>query len=181
METYICIGKCVPTPASLSRALPFSLSLFRPDLFHSSCTPPPPSAPRSSRSAPVPRSSRSYSRYSLSLSRSRDLSSSRTHPRSRHPAFSRGAAAAHRSPLFFPPWLLFFPQHAPEPFSDFYNLLLVAPHTTGRRRCRCRHRRRVSGAAHPEKPENRGKQKRPARRAAHPAGWCAWTARWRER
>lgn len=85
-------------------------------------------------------------------------------------------ACLRSSAFFLPPqYLLFFPQHAPEPSSDFYNLLLVARHIhtqTGdrrRRRRRCRHRR-VSGTVHPEKPENREKQKRPARRAAHPAG-----------
>lgn len=85
--------------------------------------------------------------------------------------FLQRRASARRSRFPPPPGTsyFFFPEHAPEPPSDFYNLLLVAPHTTGRR-CRCCRHRRVSGAAHPEKPENRGKQKRPARRAAHPAG-----------
>jgi len=150
----------------LSRAL----SLFRPDLFHSSCIPlcvPPPLPPCLPRSTSVLRSSRSHSRCSFSsLSRSRDLSSLRSHSRSYHPAFCHGVPPL---TLFFSR-TFFFPQHAPESSSDFYNLLLVAPYTTGRYHRCCRHRR-VSGAAHPEKPENRGKQKRPARRAAHPAGW----------
>lgn len=55
-----------------------------------------------------------------------------------------------RAVLFFPG--PFFPRHAPRPTSDFYNLLLVA-RLTGVRR-----------AARPEKPENRGKQKRAGRR-----------------
>lgn len=61
METYICIGKCVPTPASLSRAaLPPSHHSFplasscAPALFHSPCPPKPPAHSRSSAFPLVP-------------------------------------------------------------------------------------------------------------------------------
>lgn len=147
METYICIGKCVPTPASLSRAFPLALS-SGPDLFHSPCVPPPLiSAPRA-RSAPVLRHpSRSYPLVSLVPSRSSvstparslsprfslDPSLSFSHPlfpaRSRYPAFSIGVPPRSVRWLFFSAVPPFFPQHAPGPSSDFYNLLLVARHT----------------------------------------------------
>jgi len=75
------------------------------------------------------------------------------------------------SPLFFfPPVSSFFLSTPPGPSSDFYNLLLVAPRSTAGRQ-------RVSGAAHPEKPENRGKQKRPARRASRRDGNGGWWGR----
>lgn len=109
METYICIGKCVPTPAvSLAHSPSRSPSSDRTSFTRRvpPSVPPRPSRPRSSRSAPVLRSSHSYSRYSLSsLSRSRGLSFSRSHPRSRRPAFSHGV------PLlvaFFPRTFFFF-------------------------------------------------------------------------
>lgn len=177
METYICIGKCVPTPASLSRAPLLALPLPTGPL---SLVVYPPLRPPLPRALHVPHQS------FVPLVPTPDAHSRRSHdpaislPTARIPArivpLSPTACLRARCSRFFSPvYFLFFPQHAPEPSSDFYNLLLVAPHTTGRRRRCCRHRR-VSGAAHPEKPENRGKQKRPARRAAHPAGWCAWTA-----
>lgn len=180
VETYICIGKCVPTPASLSRALsralPHALPLPTGPLslavYSSLC-------PLLLLHPPRPRTLRVPHRSFVPLVPTRDAHSRRSHdPVISLPtalalarAIPLSPAACHRSSLalFFPPYLLFFLNTPPSSSSDFYNLLLVALHTTGRRRRRCC--RRVSGAAHPEKPENRGKQKRPARRAAHPAGW----------
>lgn len=74
MEAYICIGKCVPTPASHSRVRPLSPSSDRtsftrrvrpPPLPALSCVPSP--APQPPRSAPVLRSSRSHSQRSLAV------------------------------------------------------------------------------------------------------------------
>lgn len=158
----------------LSRAL--SLSLFRPDLFHSPftplCTPVP-------RALHVPRRSPSFLSFplvmltlvaltiprSLSQPLSPSLAPSRSLPR---------RASARR--FFSPPSVrtsFFFLNTPPSRRVIFIICYLLRQHTTGRGRHRCR---RVSGTAHPEKPENRGKQKRPARRAAHPAEWCAWMA-----
>lgn len=181
METYICIGKCVPTPASLSfpRSPSRSPSSDRTSFTRRvppSAPPPSPALPSAYRTGP---SLLSFPLVMLALV-------ALTIPRSRFQPLSPSLASsrflqrrAFRSSLalFFPPVTrtLFFPEHAPEPSSDFYNLLLVAPHTaTGRRRC-CRHRR-VSGAARPEKPENRGKQKSGRRGAPRILrGWYART------
>lgn len=154
-----------------------ALSLFRPDLFRSPytplcatpCTPVP-----SPRSAPVLRSSRSHSRCSLSsLSRSHDLSSNRSRPRSRHPAFSHGVPPLRRFALFFPLVPPFFSSSSTPPSRRvIFIICYLLRHTPPAVAAAVAANRRVSGAAHPEKPENRGKQKRPARRAAHPAGWA---------
>lgn len=142
VEAYICIGKCVPTSRvslarSASRSL--SLSLFPTDrtsftrrgvspalsrallyVPHRSFIPLVPARgcslvvvpPDSAFSFPPARC-----RCALSFALPRDV-----------PSLSRRAR-------FFPPALLFFPQYALGPSSDFYNLLLVAPHTTDRRWC----------------------------------------------
>jgi len=184
VETYICIGKCVPTPASLSLSLPLPVSRSLPRTGPLSLLPPkPPRIPALQPSPRVP----SHSRCSLlvpSIPQSLPSLPRPAAPRrptrsvSRHPAFSLGVPPLVELLLPLPPTApppprsfflssFFLPSRSPYfssarprgPSSDFYNLLLVAPRSTAGRH-------RVSGAAHPEKPENRGKQKRPARRAS---------------
>lgn len=156
VETYICISKCVPTPASLTISLNLasahictpSRSLFQLYLFRSLSS-------SFSLSTDSPYSFSSM-HFSFSLYKCTLLSHS-LFPSHSPSSFLPWRASTLRT--FFP-HLLFFSQYAPGTSSDFYNLLLVAPYTSGRP---------VSGAAHPEKPENRGKQKRSARCAMYPA------------
>lgn len=121
---------------------------------------------RVSPGPPLPR--RVPHRSHLSLSRAFAARSSRSHPNV--PARSRFRALALPFPLrrataFFSPAPPFFLSTPPGPSSDFYNLLLVARYTPSAA-VAATAAAGVSGAAHPEKPENRGKQKRPARCAA---------------
>lgn len=74
--------------------------------------------------------------------------------------------------LFFPSCLLFFSSSTPPGRRVIFIICYLLRHTPPAVAAAVAANRRVSGAAHPEKPENRGKQKRPARRAAHPAGWA---------
>lgn len=128
----------------LSRAL--SLSLYLPDRtsFTRRAFPSLISAPRAFRTGPSSSLSflpaREPRPFSLQRFNSRAISLpvsllilpslSRTHsfPRSRYPAFSIGVPPLGPVAFFFRR-TSFFPQHAPGPSSDFYNLLLVARHT----------------------------------------------------
>lgn len=175
----------------LSRALSLSLSLFRPDLFHSPCTPlraprPPGRRHRRRRALFTFRTSPSFLSFPLAMLTLVALTIPRSLFRPLSPSlapsrFLRRRASARRArALFFPrPYLLsfFFPStHAPEPSSDFYNLLLVAPHTTGRRTAAV-----AATAVCPARPTRKNRkieENKSGRRGAPriPRGWCARTA-----
>lgn len=184
---------CTYARISLTRS-PFR-SLFRPDLFRSRrvlSSPPPPSSrrPATLRVPPlVPRSSRFHSRRllvartiprSLSLSHPLfpSLASSRFFPR-------RASALVALAHSFFSPMPPFFSSARPRGRRVIFIICYLLRRTPPV----CR---RVSGAARPEKPENRGKQKSGRRGAPciPLGGWYARTAaaavgqgetRWRRR
>lgn len=116
VETYICIGKCVPTPASLLRAFPLALS-SGPDLFHSPCVPSPALRARvPHRSSVIPLV---LTREKLSPSRScaptpaRSLAASLSLPSLSPSRFLRRRATAGRLRSFFFFFLSFFSTSPP--------------------------------------------------------------------
>lgn len=173
METYICIGKCVPTPASHSRALPLptgplSLAVY-PPLCHPVHPPRALRVPHRSFAPLVPtRDARSRRSHDPTISLPTALALARAIP------LSPTACLRSSFALFFPSsYLLFFSSSTPPSRRVIFIICYLLRHTPPPAvAAAVAANRRVSGAAHPEKPENRGKQKRPARRAAHPAGWA---------
>lgn len=171
METYICIGKCVPTPASHSRALPLPTGPLSLAVYPPLCHPVHPRALSAFRTGP------SFLSFPLAMLTLVAL----TIPRSLFQPLSPSLAPSRFLPrrasaapfaLFFPSCLLFFSSSTPPSRRVIFIICYLLRHTPLAVAAAVAANRRVSGAAHPEKPENRGKQKRPARRAAHPAGWA---------
>lgn len=112
VETYICIGKCVPTPASLSRVLHLAPSSGDRTSFTRRVL--------SLSSAPSPRAFRIGPSF-LSRFHSQSIA---TIPFS----LPRATAPLSRARIFFSLMPPFFSSNTPPgPSSDFYNLLLVAP------------------------------------------------------
>lgn len=197
METYICIGKCVPTPASLSRVLPLARSSdrtsFAPAVSSLLSRPPPLADPQPSAfrhwsfvrlvSTHDAFSSLAYDpAISLSLSFSHPLFPSLAPSRFLPRRASALVALAHS---FFSPMPPFFSSARPRGRRVIFIICYLLRRTPPV----CR---RVSGAARPEKPENRGKQKSGRRGAPciPLGGWYARTAaaavgeeetRWRRR
>lgn len=143
VEAYICIGKCVPTSRvslarSASRSL--SLSLFPTDRTSFTRRGVSPALPRALLYVP-------HLRSFIPLVPARGCSLVVVPPIPRSLFHPRAAAARCRSlslatclrslvaRALFSPGASFFSQYALGPSSDFYNLLLVAPHTTDRRWC----------------------------------------------